>query len=775
MKYIISSLLCLFSLAGHTQTITVVSKEDKEPLAGASILCKTIGDETGKGMVLTADKEGNTKLNCTNSGQRFIITISFIGYETINDTIGCENKKYLLRSLSVELKNVVITAQYEPGSAENAVHKIRIIDSKEIEQRAANNLKDLLSQELNIRLTQDNVLGTGMTMQGVSGENVKILIDGVPVIGRTGGNIDLSQINLSNVERVEIVEGPLSVNYGTNALGGVINIITKKTQYERIEGGLDTYYETVGQYNTDINFGYKIKTHTFQLTGSRNFFDGWHQNDALVKFPKVHIADSTRFQDWKPREQYQGALAYHKNFKTLQMHVSSNYFKEEIINKGMPREPYYETAFDDRYHTNRFDNSISLSGKIGKSHNINLLAAYNDYIRIKNMYYNDLTTLEESITGNTGDQDTTKFKLLTTRGSYSTSKDSVKINYEFGYDLSLDNGFGQRIQGKEQHIGDYALFASAEYTPVKIITQEKFRLLVIRPGVRYSYNTVYTAPLVPSVNVMFRPRERMAIRASYARGFRAPAIKELYFEFVDINHNIYGNPDLKAETSDNFQSSFSMSRSAGRRFWRMEPSLFYNNINNLITLAYSGNNNLYSYINVGNYKTYGGQFNTEFGEQELMFAIGGSLYWTHSAMEQKMEHDGEVHTYTAIAHDYTPEIRSSVKYQVIKTKTQISLFYKYSGKMLGYHYDEDGELLQHWMNAYHTMDFTINQPLFKKRVMLAVGGKNLFNIKYIGVGNGGGMSHGGAHGSTAVSMPVNWGRTFFINLKINLSKRIDKK
>ena len=67
-----------------------------------------------------------------------------------------------------------------------------------------------------------------MSVQGLSGENVKILIDGVPVVGRLNGNVDLSQINLTNIERVEIVEGPLSVNYGTNALAGTINLITKK-------------------------------------------------------------------------------------------------------------------------------------------------------------------------------------------------------------------------------------------------------------------------------------------------------------------------------------------------------------------------------------------------------------------------------------------------------------------------------------------------------------------------------------------------------------------
>src|SRR5690242_6859536 len=95
---------------------------------------------------------------------------------------------------------------------------------------AAQNLKEALSYELNIHLMEDNILGSGLQIQGIGGENVKILIDGMPITGRQNGNIDLSQILMDNVERIEIVEGPLSVSYGTDALAGTINIITKKNQ-----------------------------------------------------------------------------------------------------------------------------------------------------------------------------------------------------------------------------------------------------------------------------------------------------------------------------------------------------------------------------------------------------------------------------------------------------------------------------------------------------------------------------------------------------------------
>ena len=149
------------------------------------------------------------------------------------------------RAQTYGIDSVIITGQYTPQTAEKAIHAIRTISSEKINRMAAVNLGDVLSNELNIRLSQDNILGQSLSIQGLSGENVKILIDGVPVIGRQNGNIDLGQLNLLGIERIEIVEGPLSVNYGTQALAGTINLITKKprkasTNLEQCDKNMDT-------------------------------------------------------------------------------------------------------------------------------------------------------------------------------------------------------------------------------------------------------------------------------------------------------------------------------------------------------------------------------------------------------------------------------------------------------------------------------------------------------------------------------------------------------
>lgn len=160
-----------------------------------------------------------------------VLTINALGYKAFTDTFKLNSSDTIhLYPEAVAINDVVITAQYAPNSAEKSVYKIKVIDRKKIDAMGAQTLRDALTNELNIRISQDNVLGSSLSMQGISGQNIKILIDGVPMIGRQNGNLDLSQINMNNVDHIEIVEGPLSVNYGTDALGGAINIITKKTQ-----------------------------------------------------------------------------------------------------------------------------------------------------------------------------------------------------------------------------------------------------------------------------------------------------------------------------------------------------------------------------------------------------------------------------------------------------------------------------------------------------------------------------------------------------------------
>ena len=149
-----------------------------------------------------------------------------------------------------DLGEVVITGQYKPQSLKNSVYQVRVITKDRIQKQGATKLQDVLSNELNIRFSQDLATGgSDINMLGLSGQNVKILVDGLPMVGRQGtsNEININQIDVNTIERIEIVEGPMSVIYGADALAGVINIITRKGGPGKFSVTARATEETVGK------------------------------------------------------------------------------------------------------------------------------------------------------------------------------------------------------------------------------------------------------------------------------------------------------------------------------------------------------------------------------------------------------------------------------------------------------------------------------------------------------------------------------------------------
>ncbi len=738
--YILAMLL-LFSiffsslnLAAQTAKIQVFDNNSKVALPSAHVTFKCLeGEDVGQKQNSITDLDGvvNNPYNTHT-----LIEISSMGYETLTDTLnGLQTKNYYLKEDEINLNQVVITAQYLPNNPDKIVHKIRIIDAKQIKMRAANNLGDALATEMNMRISRDNILGSSLSIQGLSGQNVKILIDGVPQIGRVGGNIDLDQINLQNIERIEIVEGPLSVDYGTNALAGAINLITKKNQADKWLGNISSYAESTGQINVNAEASYKKESNRYAFSGGRNYFNGW----------TPEAADTSRFKQWKPKEQYFARAQYNYEYRKLRFHFAGDYYQDKITNRGMPRSPYFETAFDDYYRTYRNNYTINLTDEVAKHRNVNLTFAYNRYKRIKNTYFKNLVTLEENLSPNTTDQDTSKFSAFVARGTYNTTKPDRLVNYEFGYDVFLEIGNSWRLKGNEQEISDYAFFASAEIKPSDNLT--------IRPGMRKSYNTVYQSPFIPSVNIRYKLSKGLSMRTSYARGFRAPSLKDLYFDFVDSNHNIQGNPNLLAENSNNLQLSVSQKNSTKKGFFKLEGMLFYNNVNNLIDLVRIDGTE-YTYKNIGNYQTLGGQLNANYNLERVSLAVGANFTGTKNLLSESTE---------KLPFNFSPEIRTQVSYNIPNINTQVALFYKYNGKYTDVYLAEDDILQEEYIASYHTLDLTTSTTLFKDRLTVSLGGKNLFNVTNVNA-----FTQGDPHAGSSDSVPLNWGATFFAKMSFNV-------
>lgn len=682
--------------------------------------------------------ENNGMIQVPDSGN-YLIQIHYPGYKAFQDTLYLHHTRpkpllVQLQELEFDLGEAVITGEFEIKTRDQSINQVRTIDRKRIERQGAVNLKDLLSNELNIRLNTDPELGTGLSLQGISGQNIKILIDGVPVIGRTDGTIDLSQINLANIERVEIIQGPMSVLYGSDALGGVINLITKKGTFHTTEIGANTYVESNGTYNFDGRLGFRKKSKHVQISGGRNFNEG------------QSIGEEIRSKTWKPRMQYFGDFNAGFKYKNSLHRIQSSYFWEKLSNKSEPVfTPYAVYARDSYYYTQRISNGLFSDFRINPNTTFNSIINYSTYRRIKASYRKDLVKLSQVPINEIDAQDTAKFDLWLFRGIY-THRFNKHISLQSGYDINLERGEGERLAGFRQSIQDYALFTSAELT---IGTR-----WTLKPGVRFIYNSRYGAPVVPAFNMKYDITSWFHVRASYARGFRAPSLKELSLYFVDVNHNIQGNNDLKAEQSDNFNVSFSMLGKWNGWNVKLEPSFFRNNLYDMINLAVvDPQQQLYKYVNIETFATQGTAINAEARRENLSIAAGYAL-------------TGRYSQYASAHFTYSPEYRLNASYTIPRLLFDVSVFYKFTGQTPGFAVDENQQVFQTNVQSFQTMDMSLSKSFWKRRFNLVLGAKNLFNITNINYSGGAGT--GGVHSGGSSSLPVNQGRTFFVTLRFNL-------
>jgi outer membrane receptor for ferrienterochelin and colicins len=728
--------LCVLHSATAQQPVyRVLDATNQQPLPGATVRITCMkGACQDSSIAIMTNRRGEFP-NPFGTPSR--VVIKFIGYRTITDTLtGTESHTFLLEEDAVMMEQIVVTGQYAPGDARESLYKVKVLDAQRIDDQAAVTLRDLLSNELNVRLSQDQVLGSSMSLQGVSGQNVKILVDGVPVIGRLNGNIDISQIMVNTAERVEIIEGPLSTLYGSDALGGVINILTKKPRANSFDANVDALYESVGTYNANASLSTTLGDTRVRVSGARNLFDGYTQETG------------TRTMLWKPRETYTTDWQVVQPIDSWQLRYSGRYFYDYILNRGEARLPYRETAFDDTYRTRRFDNALFAQGSIAEHTNVDITASFSTYMRRKNTFFKNLVTMEQQAVTSPSEHDTSYFDTWLVRGILATSQPDASWNYQAGFDLSLDRNTGQRVEGMEKQIGDYAVFGSLQFSPIKEIT--------IQPSLRATYNTRYTAPLIPSLNVRIAPADGAVVRLSYARGFRAPALRELYFLFVDVNHNIRGNQELRAETSHHVSGSLTYTTHGSSYALTLEPSVFANFIDNLITLA-QVDGSLYSYINLGVYRTVGTSVSATYTHSNMSARVGAS----YTGLYNQLSEDYSVSRFV-----YTPELQAQLQYTLPWYETRLAAFYKYTGRTPGYSVTEDGGLRQGYIDDYHMLDVSASIPLLDRTVTLGIGGKNLLNVRNIISTLSG---DGSAHSSGNATLPVSFGRTFFCTLQWTLS------
>jgi outer membrane receptor for ferrienterochelin and colicins len=652
------------------------------------------------------------------------------------------------------LDAVVVTGQFEPQSIRKSVYQVRTISHDRIVLRSPVNVQSILSTELGIRFSNDLTLGTSdISLMGMGGQNVKILLDGVPLLDRGATRESLNQIDVNTIERIEIVEGPMSVMYGTDALAGVINIITKKFDGEKWSIAAKIHEETInteykpfagaGVHNENVSVNWNGKLFNAGGGITRNIFGGWQDG---------RIADPSETSIWHPKDQWLGNATVGIKNNAANIWYRLNYLDETITSDGRPN-PNTNVATDKEYLTDRFNHQLQADWQINGRLNFNGIASYQDYTRRTRTTTFNATTGERKLSPDAGSQAEAIFTTANVRGVFYY-KLSDRVSFQPGVDVNLNEGSGDRID-RTRRIDDYAVFVSSEIKPTSSIN--------IRPGLRFIHNSVYDAPpVVPSLNTKFSLTKSLDLRLAYGYGFRSPALRELYFYFFDASHSIQGNPNLKAEHSNSFSASLTWQRTTSAGF-RMNSTLggFYNAFENLIDIGIDeANPQVNTYINVYRFRTTGGTFEHNLGWRSLNSTIGFSYIGTYN---QFSEDDTELPTLI-----WTPEFNSTVTWRIEKLGASASLYYKYTGKRSNYEVASvDGEVVTRLASrdAFHFADLSLSKKI-TSNVDLSAGIKNLFDLTDVRNST---MNAGNAHGGgTMVSM--SYGRSYFLSLNFHLTK-----
>lgn len=517
------------SFAEITLKGKVIDAKTGKALAGANVRL------TGTSIGIATNNKGEFVLEKVPDGT-YTLRASYSGYEVSSMKINGNKNDIVFKLLAtpVNLNQVVVTGTGTHRRLKDSPVPVEVLSGSDLRQAGVNSFEDallLLNPAFNIRPT---VMGSYFTLNGMSNKYILILVDGKKVAGDVSNNTDLSRIDMGRVKRIEILKGAASALYGSDAIAGVINIITEQpkdpinVQSKTRFGGESSFSQNA---SVDLNFGKFTSSTSYQ----RRQMGGWQLNpneisgDTVIptrseSSSKFHSNIVTQHFTYAPNEQ-------------LKLYAQGSYFDREV------NRPVLEKKGDGayQYDLTYMDYNFGLGGKylLGNAAYISL------DLYMDNYEYNKLYTVaqvaKKDTTFRVGDEELTK------RQKYYNG--NLKSVFRVGEYNKLTVG--------TEYANDYmknpeSLDESKEIYTLAFYAQDEIRIwknLQILPGFRYVYNEMFKNRFTPKIALMYTLGS-FNFRTSYAAGFKTPSIQELYYDYEGRGAITIGNPDLKAEKAN---------------------------------------------------------------------------------------------------------------------------------------------------------------------------------------------------------------------------------
>ncbi len=639
-----------------------------------------------------------------------------------------------------KLEEVIVTGTKTIRKLSSLPLPALIITQKEIESSNSTRLSEILNEQSGLITIPDFGGGEGIQLQGLDSQYTLILIDGLPIIGRFGGTLDINRFSTGNIKQIEIVKGASSSLYGSEAIGGVINIITKEP-LKGFQGDLSYYTGSNNTNDANVLLNYKNNNIGFNLFANSYKSDGYDLNN------------SDEFNTVEPFKNYtiNSKTIFDLN-KKLSIAINGRYFDQvqdyvaspELIGKSSIR-----------------DWNISLTGNLKSNEKWN-----NSIELYKTNYY-----AEEYLNTSDGENYSSTFYDHNLIHIELKSIYKTELNNTYVFGLGYNNEILERtyFTTRPEFKSPYA-FVQYDFNP-----KEKLNIIV---GGRYDSNNEYKSQFSPKSAIRYEINDKTAIKGSLGYGYKAPDFRQLYFNFTNatVGYTVLGYnavsevlPQLIdqgqivniivpiSEFSDKLQAESSISLNVGADIsYSSEISadfnLFFNNIKNLIDTRVIANKtngqNVFSYYNINEVITYGLELNSYYKPNNNIKISGGyQLLFAYDKEGLRAFEDGEV---------YARETPTSPAFQLQKNDYfglynrsrhmgYIKLYYtnfesKFNGNIrLTYRskyglYDSNNnnylDSYDKFVSGYFITDLAINKKI-NNYSKISFGVNNLFNFRDI--------------------------------------------
>ncbi|MBP5425339.1 MAG: TonB-dependent receptor [Prevotella sp.] len=606
---------------------------------------------------------------------------------------------------SDSLQEVVVTGTGTQHLLKDAPVQTEVISRRQLQQYAGKSIEDILTGLTASLDFSESDMSSRLQLNGLGNSYVLILIDGRRLHGDNGGENDLSLIDPHNIERIEIVKGASSALYGSDAIAGVINIITRK--HTVLNGFAVENTTRIGSYGDirqhdgiALNYGRLSSYTNFQLQHS----DGWQNtSEEAPQQTEYHITDSrnktvNRHTNWQLAER----LIYQLT-PDVELYADGTLYWKRIY-----RPSGHHPGVDVKTWDLQYDNSSVSAGGKWKLNATDVITLDADWKRhAYNYVYTDTTLTDGYVKGRftnyypyfPGDVELQSDQRLTNvslKGVFSLPWDqrlSAGIDYRYDW-LKAP----MRVAGGKATDNTEALYVQDEL--------EMLNPLSLTAGLRLTRNEGFGLRLTPKLSAMLKVGD-LRLRATWSQGYKTPTPKELHYQYIRNMNGVYlylGNTGLKAQHSNYF--GLSGEYTIGRLTLTVAP--YYNKVNDMITLvtipAKQAPAELITkydpikvrqYQNMEDAKTYGVDVTLRY--QARHFTAGGSYsyldteanqYDTENDVMQRVVIDGMAHhkanVYATWSRDFTP------RYQL-----GIGVYGRLSSKRY-YQIDGDGSGYQLW-------------------------------------------------------------------------------